>query len=867
MVIMYCVMETGSVPMTFHKQNILIACSEKKDRLQFFNYFDKLNAEKIFTATDIKQMDSMLDSDDTFTVLVFEISQQWVKNNSLIISLKVKYPDLKLVGLVSSQVGLKHQQYQEISSHLTDLVFSPVMQHELVAKSIATVGSIIQANETPNESRVQDELDTFLNVYFEPSGFPQLLIDVNDHEIQYTNKALHSHFNVEKADLIGQVWYELLADNKSTKISQLKSNLIETGQIIEQVNVDVGGSSKSIELRMSYTSIGDQPYYLAEVSDLTEQVYQQKFLQNLERVTTLDFDDVQQRKQMQTMLHWARFDFCFIVKKSRSGEYNQIVWDCSLNNYTQKFVTAKHDFLFRKINADRFYAIQNKASEVIPGDDFLNFYSVNSILVFDCFVDEENDAALIAGSLRETDNWSSLNLLFKQLSLHYKQAMAFKILQHSHESESQYDVLTDLLNRRYIVKAIEQSIENTTEFNAVMFLDLDRFKVINDSLGHDVGDDVLVNIANILKHHVSGYGVAARYAGDEFLILLNHEVDSEKTKEIADAILKSVANPIKLNNGSEINLTISLGISYFPEHGQSVNKLIKHADIALYETKLNGKNRYTIYDNNLDGDHTKQNEEMVKNLQHAIDENQIEVYFQPKIDAKTEDIMGFEALVRWEHPDLGIISPGLFIPLAEQSDLINQIGLLVIEKSCLMLKKWQRTYALPLHMSVNLSPVQLNDMKLTEKITDIIDRTGVYPKHLDFEITESEKFKSVKDALMMFKKIVNLGCTLSIDDFGTGHSTLDYLRKIPAKTLKIDQVFVKNIGLSPDDEAILDATIDMAKRVGHDIVAEGVETEEQRIYLSQKGCDYFQGYLFCRPVPAKDIERILDKRAEILKNS
>lgn len=863
MVILSCVMEVGSVPMTFHKKNILIACSEKKDRLQFFNYFDELDAEKIFTATDIVQMDKMLANEDDISVLVFEISQQWVKNNSQIITLKTNYPQVKLVGLVSTQVGLNHKQYQEISSHLHDLVFSPVMHHELVAKNIAT------DDPTPESKAVnsQEELDVFLNGYFEPSGFPQLLIGVNDHEIKFANKSALSLFVVKKSDLIGQVWYELIAPNKSINLSQLKLKLIETGQIIERVYMGLAGTYKSVELRMSYTTIDEQSYYLVEITDLTKQVYQQKFLRNLEQVTTLDFENAQQKEQMKVLLKWARFDFCFIVKKSIAGDYKHIAWDCSLNNYAQKFIAAKHDFLFRKIDAENYYEIKNKACEVIPGDDFLNFYTVNSVILFDCFVDEDNAAVLVAGSLREVSNWSSLQLLFKQLSLHYKQAMAFKVLQHSHESESQYDVLTNLLNRRYIVKTIEQSIKNSTDFNAVMFLDLDRFKVINDSLGHDVGDEVLVNIAHILKHHVGNYGVAARYAGDEFLILLNQKVDINKTKKIANAILKSVANPIKLRNGSEINLTISLGIAYFPEHGQNVSKLIKHADIALYDAKLNGKNRFTVYDHKLDGDHTKQNEEMVKNLQNAINKNQIDVYFQPKIDAKTEDIMGFEALVRWEHPELGIISPGLFIPLAEQSDLIDQIGLLVIKKSCLALKKWQHDYNLPLNMSVNLSPVQLNDKDLTNKISDIIEKTGIYPKNLDFEITESEKFKSVKDALLMFKKIVNLGCTLSIDDFGTGHSTLDYLRKIPAKTLKIDQVFVKNIGLSPDDEAILDATIDMAKRVGHEIVAEGVETEEQRIYLSQKGCDYFQGYLFCRPLPAKEIERILSQRAEILKNS
>ncbi len=864
MEIMCCEMENGSVPMTFRKQSILIACSEKKDRLHFFNYFDQLNADKIFTATDIEQMESILAGEDAFSVLVFEISKQWVKNNNQINNLKEKYPDLKLVGLVSTQVGLNHQQYLKINANLVDLVFSPVLQHELVAKD---VGIKEEAGIQAKSKQSADELDVFLSTYFYPSGFPQLLIDVNTHEINYTNKSLHSHFGVDKADLIGKVWYKLISVNQGEKISEFKSDLIETGQIVEHAYLELAGSFKSIKLRISYTTIGDRSYYLGEIFDLTEQVYQQKFLQNLERVTTLDFDNNQKRRSIQTLLKWAEFDFCFVIKKDRTGEYSQIVWDCSLDNYAQKFAAAKHDFLFRKVDADGYYGIKNNASEVIPGDDFLNFYTVNSILMFDCFVDEENAAALIVGGFRETNNWPSLKLLFKQLSLHYKQSMAFKILQHSHESESQYDVLTDLLNRRYIVKAIEQSIDNSIGFIAVMFLDLDRFKVINDSLGHDVGDDVLINVARILKHHVKGYGVAARYAGDEFLILLNHEMSVQKVKKIAHAILKSVASPIKLNNGSEINLTISLGISYFPEHGHSVSKLIKHADIALYDAKLNGKNRYTVYNNNLDGDHTKQNEEMVKSLQNAVDKGQIDVYFQPKMNAQTEDIMGFEALVRWEHPELGIISPGLFIPLAEQSDLIDQIGLFVIKKSCITLKKWQNKYTLPLNMSVNLSPVQLNDKGLIKKISNIIDRTGIHPKHLDFEITESEKFKSVKDALLMFKKIVNLGCTLSIDDFGTGHSTLDYLRKIPAKTLKIDQVFVKNIGLSPDDEAILDATIDMAKRVGHEIVAEGVETEEQRIYLSQKGCEYFQGYLFSRPVPAQEIERILNQRAKILKNS
>ncbi len=849
--------------MTFHNQTILISCGEKKDRLQFFNYFDELNAEKIYTATDLNQMHEMLtNQEDPVDVLIFEISKQWVQSNNQILDLKVKFPSLKLVGLVSTQIGLNANQFEEIKSQVDELLFSPLMQHELVARNVA----VESAKRKPAKHDNHDELEVFLTHYFQPSGLPQVLISVADHKIQHINESIKTVFSIDETMLEGKVWYELVEAKDLSTIERLKSDLTEKGQIKEKLQIDFGGGYKAIILRINYISIGDDSYYLAELHDRTEQVYQQKFLNYLTLVTTLDFDSKAQLGSMEELLKWARIDFCFIVKKNRSGNYENVISDCSLNNFAQKFVTGKHDFIIRKIQTDGVFSAE-QAYKNIPGDDFLSFYSINGILAVNCSVDEGNEALMVCGSVDKPKKWSTLKLLFQQLSLHYKQSMAFKVLKKSHESESQYDVLTNLLNRRYIVKAIEQTIDSAPNFMAVMFLDLDRFKVINDSLGHDVGDDVLVNIAQLLKKHVNGYGVAARYAGDEFLILLYKDVDVEKTNQIATSILKAVANPIKLRNGSEINLTISLGISHYPKHGQTVNKLIKHADIALYDAKLNGKNRFTIYNDTLDGDHAKQNEEMVKNLQFAIENDQIDVYFQPKIDANTEDIMGFEALVRWEHPELGIISPGLFIPLAEQSDLIHQIGLLVIEKSCRTLKKWQRDYNLPLTMSVNLSPVQLNDKHLTEKISQIIENSGIYSKHLDFEITESEKFKSVKDALLMFKKLVNLGCTLSIDDFGTGHSTLDYLRKIPAKTLKIDQVFVKNIGLSPDDEAILDATIDMAKRVGHYIVAEGVETEEQRLYLSQKGCDYFQGYLYCRPVPAAEIERILTQRAEILKNN
>ena len=337
------------------------------------------------------------------------------------------------------------------------------------------------------------------------------------------------------------------------------------------------------------------------------------------------------------------------------------------------------------------------------------------------------------------------------------------------------------------------------------------------------------------------------------------KVDSKfEVQRIAGKVLEAVALPIVLDNGSELKITVSMGIAYFPEHAKTVGHLIKHADTALYDAKLKGKNRFSEYTPSQEGESAKQLEEMEKNLSYAIDNNQLDVFFQPKMVAKTEDIMGFEALVRWEHPELGLISPGLFIPLAEQTGLIHKIGYLVLHKSCQMLKQWQDQFGLMLNMSVNLSPLQLSDDKLMDRIKQVIKNTKIHPKYLDFEITESEKFENVSDALKMMRKIVDAGCTLSIDDFGTGHSTLEYIRKIPAKTLKIDQTFVKNIGLSPDDEAILDATIDIAKRVGHKIVAEGVETKFQKEFLIECGCDFAQGYYYNKPMPLEQCLQIAD---------
>jgi len=610
-------------------------------------------------------------------------------------------------------------------------------------------------------------------------------------------------------------------------------------------------------------------YYVREIEDVTKEAFQVRVFNQLKAIQDIHFTDMANNRTVEQLVRWYKLDICCAIGRGEDGGFNKIEWDFSKSGLAELFVISNHDFLLKKLEVNKSVEIEKLAFKHIPSDEFLHKTKTDMFLVYRCKIDDENDQLLVFGGPVKHE-WGATTLIYGQLASQYTKYLTYNKLKQSHDREYNHDALTGLANRRSITSKIEACLEQCREnkdFFAVLFLDLDRFKVINDSLGHDVGDMVLQSIADKLRKNVQGFGVASRYAGDEFLILLNRIESIEVIKNIANRILKEVADPISLQDGSEIQLTISIGAAIYPDHGQSTFDLIKKADVALYDSKLKGKNRLSVYKESGEGEQAKVKEEMESNLLLALENEELEVYYQPKINAETEDIAGFEALIRWIHPELGLISPGLFIPIAEHSGLINKIGYYVIEKACECLQKWQNNFELKLSMSVNLSPVQLEDGNLIKQIKDIISNKNINPDFLDFEITESEKIKNQKNAFSMFKNIVEIGCSLSIDDFGTGHSSFDYIKKIPAKTLKIDQSFVKNIGLSPDDEAIVEATVNMAKRLGHQLVAEGIETEEQRQYLKSRGCEFFQGYLFCRPLPEHEITSILEQRQLLLEKN
>lgn len=428
------------------------------------------------------------------------------------------------------------------------------------------------------------------------------------------------------------------------------------------------------------------------------------------------------------------------------------------------------------------------------------------------------------------------------------------------------DALTGLPNRLLFNDRLETTIreaERTGELFATMLVDLDRFKGINETLGAGVGDQVLNAVARRLRANVRGSDTVARYAGDEFTLILRHIIKRDDVLRIAEKVVNAMELPLSLDDGSELQVTVSVGISFFPDDAVEGDLLLRHADEAMYGAKSLGRNNYQIYAANADASQ-QQSAELKSRLRHAVRNSELRVFYQPQVAATSEDIVGMEALVRWEHPDLGMISPAFFIPLAEASGLIVPIGEWVLRTACAQAKIWEDMFGLGLRLGVNLSAVQLMQPDLAEVVARALADTGFDANLLELEVTESISVKTVPFLVETLDALHAMGCRIAIDDFGTGAASLDYLRRLPADRIKIDQSFVRNIGVDPDDEAIVRATIDMAHRLKRGVVAEGVEIEQHLQFLRANGCDELQGYLFCRPLPVVSFEKLLSERQRVV---
>jgi EAL domain-containing protein (putative c-di-GMP-specific phosphodiesterase class I) len=321
--------------------------------------------------------------------------------------------------------------------------------------------------------------------------------------------------------------------------------------------------------------------------------------------------------------------------------------------------------------------------------------------------------------------------------------------------------------------------------------------------------------------------------------------------------------PLTLADARELRITSSIGVSFFPDDATSAERLLQHADVAMYSAKGMGRNTFQTYVAVPEESH-QQRLALESKLRQAEANGELRVFYQPQVSTESEDIVGMEALIRWEHPELGMISPGFFIPLAEETGLIVPIGEWVLRQACKDAARWNQRFGLSLQIGVNLSALQLRQPNLREIVAKVLEETGLDPTVLELEVTESISVKSIANLIESLQSLRDMGCKIAIDDFGTGQSSLEYIRRFPADRIKIDQVFVRNIGVDPDDEAIVRATINMAHSLNRGVIAEGVEYEEHASFLREHGCEELQGYLFCRPLPAASFENLLAEREKQL---
>jgi len=426
------------------------------------------------------------------------------------------------------------------------------------------------------------------------------------------------------------------------------------------------------------------------------------------------------------------------------------------------------------------------------------------------------------------------------------------------EHLAHYDTLSGLPNRSLLIVRLEQALSLAHRNHwtlAVIFIDLDHFKEVNDSLGHSTGDRLLTEVGKRLLHCVRESDTVARLGGDEFVIVLDNVANPGVVSEVLGKLKDTLGRPVSLD-GYELFVTASMGISLYPEDGQDAEMLLSNADSAMYHVKREGRNHWGFYSERMN-EQSRRRLQLTSGLRHAIEKNQFSLVYQPQLALATRSLCGAEALVRWEHPELGVISPLEFIPLAEDTGIIEEIGEWVLHEACRQIAAWCDDGVCLPRISINVSARQFKSTRFIERVEQLVQRHRLEPGCLDLEITESLLVRTDARLLNDMQRLCDIGVVFSVDDFGTGYSSLSYLKRFPISMIKADRSFVRDIPHDRDDIEITAAIISMSHKLNIRVIAEGVETLQQLAFLGEQGCDEIQGYLFSRPLPQAAFEAFI----------
>ncbi|MHC5776511.1 GGDEF domain-containing response regulator [Nostoc sp.] len=571
----------------------------------------------------------------------------------------------------------------------------------------------------------------------------------------------------------------------------------------------------------------------------------------------LVFQDITERKQVLETLARRQQEFKALVENAPDiiSRFNTQLRYVYVNPAIEKITGISAETFIGKTNAEL-----NLPSE------FCGIYDHKLQQVFQTKQETEFECSLAIAwetkhyHTRLVPELASDGSVYSVLSI-ARNITALKLAQAQLIHDAFHDLLTGLPNRALFLERVERALTSAKRrvdyIFAVLFLDLDRFKVVNDSLGHMIGDQLLTALARTLENCLRAGDTVARLGGDEFTILLDNLTNIDDVTNVVERIHESLTSAFKLN-GNEVFTTVSIGIALSNASYNRPEELLRDADIAMYHAKTSGKGRHKIFDSTM---HTEVRKllELEMDLRRAIERQEFKIHYQPIVLLENHKIIGFEALVRWQHPQHGLVFPESFIPLAEETGLILPIGYWVLREACRQMHAWQIQFPAnpPLTISVNISTKQFSEPGLIEKINQIVQETDLESSNLKLEITESVLMGNIQLASFMILQLQQMNIQLHLDDFGTGYSSLSYLHRFPSSALKIDRSFIAKIGADGENLEIIQAIISLAQSLNKDVIAEGVETVEQLAQLRAMKCKYAQGYFFCKPLNSKSIERLI----------
>ena len=850
--------------MTQERGSVLILLNDRAERRRLFELLDSMEFEAIYAAKDAAQARSMLSQESGVELIVLEFVPGDAEALAFCTDVRAhprsaKVPLLAILAAEPSAIWPTGKMPAAVS----DWVAIPV-DIELARSKIERLfaPAVVETAETsPKSEDFRFAFDNSLDELLVSDPGSGRILDVNQTFL------LQSGFH--PADVVGAALDDFDLSHRDDARRDLMAAVNKSGLVRYRCQTPrADGRRLTADVVTRLIRIGADVRWLSALRPAPAEEVSRAFIEFVDQLWKTRGATHLARHLGQRMIELGKLDFLSLVTQRGEGETGA---ELSMNyvrpGIAKPIVDQLTQTVLRKVlNGDAFVVPQGAWKAL--GSEAQNPSQRLEYLIGVPMRDNNDEliGGLLASGREALSDSSYLPVVARAFAARVAAELDLELSLDQGRAKGLQDSLTGLPNRLLFNDRLETTIREAHragEMFAVLFVDLDRFKTVNDSLGHSVGDELLLAVAKRLRAAIRGSDTVARYAGDEFTLILRHIIHRDDVIRIAEKICRVLESPLTLSDSRELHITASIGISFYPDDADSAEKLLQHADVAMYNAKGMGRNTYQAYVAVPEESH-QQRLALEAKLRQAERNGELRAFYQPQVSAQTEDIIGMEALIRWEHPELGMISPGFFIPLAEETGLIMPIGEWVLRTACADTKRWHTRFGHPLRVSVNLSALQLRQTNMVDMVRGVLIETGLQPEFLELEVTESINVKSIPNLIETLQGLRDLGCSIAIDDFGTGQSSLDYIRRFPADRIKIDQVFVRNIGVDPDDEAIVRATINMAQSLNRGVIAEGVEYEEHLEFLRDNGCEELQGYLFSRPLPAATFESMMSEREKML---